>query len=117
MSGHLLDEIDSVCKMLARAPLLGRAREELGPRLRSFSVGDYLIFYQPKKNGIAVVRVLSGYRALDSLFNQQQTTLQVGRKPYGRGRLGRGGNLGFLLSSASSVSMGLLDNSFVLPTI
>ncbi len=65
---RLLDEIDSVCKLLSRAPMLGRARKELGPTLRSFSVGGYLIFYPPGKNGIVVVRVLSGYRDLDRLF-------------------------------------------------
>ena len=68
---NLLDQIESVCKMLARSPLLGRAREELATGLRSFSVGDYLIFYQPRKNGIVVVRVLSGYRNLDALFEEE----------------------------------------------
>ena len=67
---NLLDQIESVCKMLARAPLLGRARSELAAGLRSFSVGDYLIFYLPRKNGIVVVRVLSGYRNLDALFEE-----------------------------------------------
>ena len=54
--------------MLARSPHLGRSREELGPGLRSFPVGDYLIFYLPSKTGIVVVRVLSGYRDLDKLL-------------------------------------------------
>jgi toxin ParE1/3/4 len=36
---NLLDQIESVCKMLARTPLLGRARSELAAGLRSFSVG------------------------------------------------------------------------------
>jgi toxin ParE1/3/4 len=67
---NLLDQIESVCKMLARAPLLGRARSELAAGLRSFSVGDYLIFYLPRKNGIVVVRVLSGHRNLDALFEE-----------------------------------------------
>lgn len=67
---NLLDEIESVCKMLARSPLLGRSRSELAAGLRSFSVGDYLIFYLPRKNGIVVVRVLSGYRNLDALFEE-----------------------------------------------
>lgn len=65
----LLDRIDSTCKMLARSPSLGRLREELAPRLRSFPVGDYLIFYCPTKTGIVVVRVLSGYRDLDKLLS------------------------------------------------
>lgn len=63
-----LNQIDSICKMLARSPHLGRSREELGPGLRSFPVGDYLIFYLPSKTGIVVVRVLSGHRDLDKLL-------------------------------------------------
>lgn len=54
--------------MLARSPLLGRSREDLGSNLRSFPVGDYLIFYVPSKTGITVVRILSGYRDLDKLL-------------------------------------------------
>jgi toxin ParE1/3/4 len=63
-----LDQIDTLCKLLSTSPLLGRSREELGRSLRSFPVGDYLIFYRPKRTGIVVVRVLSGYRDLDKLL-------------------------------------------------
>ena len=63
-----LDQIDSICKLLSASPVLGRSREELGRKLRSFPVGDYLLFYRPKRNGIVVVRVLSGYRDLDELL-------------------------------------------------
>lgn len=64
----MLDQIGSICRMLARSPLLGRSREDLGSNLRSFPVGDYLIFYVPSKTGITVVRILSGYRDLDKLL-------------------------------------------------
>jgi len=63
-----LDQIDTICKLLSASPLLGRSREELGRSLRSFPVGDYLIFYTPMRTGIVVVRVLSGYRDLDKLL-------------------------------------------------
>jgi toxin ParE1/3/4 len=63
-----LDQIESICKLLSASPLLGRSREELGRGLRSFPVGDYLIFYTPMRAGIVVVRVLSGYRDLDKLL-------------------------------------------------
>ena len=64
----LLDQIDSICKMLARSPFLGRSRDAFAPGLRSFPVGDYMIFYRPIKNGILIVRVLSGYRDLEKLL-------------------------------------------------
>jgi toxin ParE1/3/4 len=52
----------------AAMPELGRQREELSPRLRSFPVGRYVIFYRPMKNGIEIVRVLHGARDLPPLF-------------------------------------------------
>ena len=55
--------------MLARHPQMGRRRDALGPGVRSFTVGDYLIFYLARNRDIVVVRVLSGYRDLDSLFD------------------------------------------------
>jgi len=53
---------------LAAMPELGRQREELSPRLRSFPVGRYVIFYRPMENGIEIARVLHGARDLPPLF-------------------------------------------------
>jgi toxin ParE1/3/4 len=53
---------------LASMPRLGRVREELSPRLRSFPIGRYVIFYRPIENGIEIVRVLHGARDLPPLF-------------------------------------------------
>lgn len=64
----LLDHLESTALLLARSPLLGRSRDGLVAGMRSFPVGTYVIFYLPIKNGITIVRVLSGYRDLDSLF-------------------------------------------------
>lgn len=62
----LLDEIERQCKQIARQPLLGRARPELRPSLRSFPVGRYMAFYQPTPDGIELVRVLHGARDIGS---------------------------------------------------
>ena len=53
---------------LAAMPQIGRAREELSPRLRSFPVGRYIIFYRPMENGVEIVRVLHGARDFPPLF-------------------------------------------------
>jgi toxin ParE1/3/4 len=66
----LLDHIEAVLGLLAKSPLLGRSREELAPDMRSFPVGNYVIFYIPRKDGITVVRVLSAFRNLDTLFRE-----------------------------------------------
>ena len=52
--------------LLATRPLMGRARDELKPKLRSFVVGNYVVFYLPAEDGIAVERVLSGHQDIDS---------------------------------------------------
>jgi toxin ParE1/3/4 len=46
---------------------MGRRRDELGPALRSFPVGRYVIFYRSTKGGIEVARVLSAYRELGAV--------------------------------------------------
>lgn len=64
----LLESIDDKCAALAASPLMGRARDELLPGIRSFPAGHYVIFYQPIEDGIEVVRVLHGARDLPSVI-------------------------------------------------
>lgn len=59
---RLLDAIEIQCQKLSRFPRLGRARDELLPSLRSFPVGNYVVFYRPSKDGIEIIRVLHGRR-------------------------------------------------------
>ena len=60
--------IDQKCQNIAHAPSIGRKRDNLAPRLRSFPVGDYLIFYRPAKSGIEVIRILHGARDVDNFL-------------------------------------------------
>jgi toxin ParE1/3/4 len=62
----LLDRFDEVIGRLAERPLMGRKRSELGEAFRSFPVGNYVIFYLPKDEGVEIIRVLSGYRDIDA---------------------------------------------------
>ena len=59
-----LREIDAQFSKLAAYPLMGRARKDLAPGLRSFPLGNYIIFYLPvtKKSGVQIVRVIEGHR-------------------------------------------------------
>ena len=59
---RLLDRIEGALAMLSENPFAGRARPELAADLRSFPVGNYVLFYRPLSAGIELVRVLSGYR-------------------------------------------------------
>lgn len=64
----VLDKIDQQAALLARNPKLGRARPELLDGLRSFPVGNYILFYKPESGGIEIVRVLHGARDVPSEF-------------------------------------------------
>lgn len=57
----LLHRIGNTLRMLADNPRAGRERPELAASLRSFPIGNYIIFYLPLPDGINVVRILSGY--------------------------------------------------------
>ncbi|MCD0423538.1 type II toxin-antitoxin system RelE/ParE family toxin [Rubrivivax sp. JA1024] len=52
--------ITDAMAMLAINPAAGRRRAELSLSLRSFPVGNYLIFYSAEPDGIRIVRVLHG---------------------------------------------------------
>ncbi len=66
----LLDLIYEKCQRLAEYPEMGRVRHELLIDLRSFTVGNYVIFYQPIDGGIEVLRVLYGARDIHRVFDE-----------------------------------------------
>ena len=63
---NLINRIGTVFEMLVQNPLAGRERPELMSRLRSFPVGNYVIFYIPVRDGIEVLRVMSGRQDVDA---------------------------------------------------
>jgi toxin ParE1/3/4 len=65
-----VDQLDEQLELLATQPAMGRARDELAPRVRSFPFGRYVIFYQPIDDGIDVVRILHGARDIDAVFGE-----------------------------------------------
>jgi toxin ParE1/3/4 len=60
--------LDTKLHMLSMQPMMGQARDELAPRVRSLPFGRYVIFYQPLDDGIDVVRVLHAARDVHSQF-------------------------------------------------
>lgn len=66
---RLLDIINKKCQTLARFPKMGRARNELGASLRSFPVGNYVIFYREVSKGIEIIRVLHGARDIEGIIS------------------------------------------------
>jgi toxin ParE1/3/4 len=64
----LIESIDQRCRLLLEQPMMGRARSELSPGVRSFPVGRYVLFYVPSATGIEVVRVLHSARDIGEVF-------------------------------------------------
>ena len=67
---RLLETLDKTCQLLAEHSEIGRRRPELGADLRSYPVGNYLIFYSIAQDGIIVVRILYGARNLPRIFGE-----------------------------------------------
>jgi toxin ParE1/3/4 len=71
---EFLARVNKKCQTLASFPGLGKKREELFPSLRSFPIDSYLIFYRPIPEGIEILRIVSGYRDLEALFEEDRGT-------------------------------------------
>ncbi len=63
-----LDLIQETCVVISGYPSMGEVRDKLLAGLRSFPVGNYMVFYLPQKDGVDVVRVLHGSRDLQPVF-------------------------------------------------
>jgi toxin ParE1/3/4 len=68
---RLLGKINKTCRNLATFPNSGRRCEELAHDLRSFPVEEYLIFYRSVEEGVEILRVINGYRDLESFFSTE----------------------------------------------
>ncbi len=64
-----LDIIDEKCRLLSQMPELGRRRDDLASGLRSFPVGNFVVFYRPIADGIQIIRILHGARDIPTLFD------------------------------------------------
>lgn len=61
----LLRLFDGKLRLLSDAPGIGKQREDLSPGLRTFVVGEYLLFYRIVAGGIALIAALHGRRNID----------------------------------------------------
>lgn len=63
------DQVYDAVGRLAEMPRMGHRREDLANKaIRVWSVGNYLIFYDPESKPLEIVRILSGYRDVEALF-------------------------------------------------
>ena len=68
---RLIDSITRRFLLLASHPNVGRPRDEdLHPGLRSFPVGEYVIFYRVTNDSVLILRVLRGSRDIEALLGR-----------------------------------------------
>jgi len=58
------------CEKLLQFPKMGRSYEEIESSLRGIPLDNYIILYRLIDNGVEIVRVVSGYRNLEYLFDE-----------------------------------------------
>lgn len=64
---RLLDSIEEKCRLLATYPAIGPARDDIGPGIRTVSVGPYIVLYRQREDRVDIVRVVHGARNLSDL--------------------------------------------------
>ena len=58
------------CRRLAQIPgMVGRARPELHPDIRSFPFGNYVICFRYQDTTLEIVTIIEGHRDIESLFD------------------------------------------------
>ena len=67
----LIDRIEKRLLLLAEYPESGSKRDELRPGLRSVALGKLVLFYNPLRDGIELVRVLDGRRDLPAILDEE----------------------------------------------
>jgi toxin ParE1/3/4 len=67
-ASKIFDAIRKKARLLSQFPNMGKSYSQLALNLRGAPVEDYIIFYYPRADGIDIVRIASGYRDLEQLF-------------------------------------------------
>jgi len=65
---RFVEQFAKKCKNIIEFPNIGRSYAEIAPGLRGVPVDGYIILYRVREAGVEIVRVVSGYQDLESLF-------------------------------------------------
>jgi len=69
---RFLSKLDAKFARITQFPSLGRPRDEILQGVRSLSMESYLILYTATDSRVDILRVVSGYRDLASLFTNDE---------------------------------------------
>jgi toxin ParE1/3/4 len=67
---RFLRQFNDKLKKIVAFPNLGKPRREWGENYRSLILTNYLIIYRVTDELVEVLRIVSGYRDLDTLFEE-----------------------------------------------
>jgi toxin ParE1/3/4 len=59
---RLVEKLEGTCSLFGAHPALGQRRPEFVGEIRSFSTGNYVIFYRVTVDRIEIARILHGAR-------------------------------------------------------
>jgi toxin ParE1/3/4 len=65
-----LSKLESKFSKIVTFSLLGRKRDEILNNIRTIPLDNYLILYLPIGEDIEILRIVSGYRDLSTLFTE-----------------------------------------------
>lgn len=65
---RFVQQFNQKCQHLERFPHIGKPYSQFRPGLRGLIIMDYIIFYQIREDNIEILRVVSGYRDLQDVF-------------------------------------------------
>lgn len=67
-AAKFLHEIAAIVASIEQHPLIGRARDEIRPGLRSLAASPHVVFYRVATGTPQIVRVLDGRQDIDEIF-------------------------------------------------
>jgi toxin ParE1/3/4 len=80
-AARFIAQLEAHCQLLAAHPLLGRARGDLAPEMRSLAYGRYVIFYRAMADGAEIVRVMHGRAISGARFGMNDLLAGLPRRP------------------------------------
>jgi toxin ParE1/3/4 len=70
VADRFVGELFDIFHLLGRDPKIGQQRTDLRPNLRSFSHGNYVVFYQLASGCPEIIAVIHGARDIEGLFDR-----------------------------------------------
>ncbi len=71
MAESYLLKLEFQIELLLSQPLMGRSAAEVRPGLRRFPFQNHVVFYQPIKGGIEIIRILHQAQDIDRAFQEE----------------------------------------------